>query len=76
MFKQLPKSEHVDFVTATYRQQSIKSYKRSRRGTAPILLLSDAKSRTSRDWKSFMSNDKNRTQLISPLSGSMDNLQV
>ena len=67
MSKQLPTAKHVDFVTVTYKQHSIMSYQRSRRGTSPTLLLSGAMIRTSRDWKSFMSNDKNKTQLISLL---------
>ena len=50
-----------------YKQQSIKAYGRSCRGTAPTHLLSGAQSRTPCDWKSFMSNDKNKTQLISLL---------
>ena len=48
-------------------QPSIKSNDCSRRGTAPAHLLSGAKSRTQYDWKSFMSNDRNKTQLISLL---------
>ena len=67
VFNQLPMAERVDFVTDTYKQLSIKSYERSRRGTAPTHLLPGAKSKTPNDWKSFMSNDKNKTQLISLL---------
>ena len=49
------------------KQLSIKSYERSHRGKAPTNLLSGAKSRTLYDWKSFMNNDRNKTQLISLL---------
>ena len=50
-----------------YKRQSIKSNERSHRGTVPTLLLSCAKRRTPLDWKSFTSNDKNKTYLISLL---------
>ena len=49
VFNQLPKAERVDFVTDTYKQLSIKSYERLRRGTAPTHLLSGAKSKTPHD---------------------------
>ena len=64
IFNKLPKSKRVDFVTDTYRKQSIKSYERARRGMSPAFLLSGAKTKTPRDWKGFMGNDKNKTQLI------------
>ena len=35
-----------------------------RRGTSSTFLLSGPKTKTPRDWKSFMSNDENKTQLI------------
>ena len=60
----LPKTSRVDFVTDTYKQTSIKSFERKRRGTAPTHLLSGTKTKTPRDWKSFMANDENKTQLI------------
>lgn len=66
-FNQLLKAKCVDFITDTYKQQSIKSYERTRRVTAPAHLLPGAKTKTPRDWKSFMSNDRNKTQLISLL---------
>ena len=64
VFNQLPKAKRVDFITDTYKPQSIKSYERTRRGTTATHLLSGAKTRTPHDWKNFMSNDKNKTQLI------------
>ena len=64
IFNKLPKSKRVDFVTDTYRKQSIKSYERAHRGMSPAFLLSGAKTKTPRDWKGFMGNDKNKTQLI------------
>ena len=48
-FNKLPKSKRVDFITDTYRQQSIKSYDRARRGMTPTLRLSDVRTKTPRD---------------------------
>ena len=62
-FNQLPKAKCVDFVTDTYIQHSVKSYERTRRGTAPTHLLSGTRTKTPHDWKSFLSNDKNKTQI-------------
>ena len=56
----LPKFGWVDFVTDTYKPMSIKSFERRRRA----LLLSGPKTRTPKDWKSFMQNDDNKTQLL------------
>ena len=64
VFNNLPKSKRVDFITDTYRQQSIKSYERARRGMTPKFLLSGPRTKNPRDWKGFMGNDKNKTQLI------------
>ena len=64
IFGILPKTKHFDFVTDTYHPNSIKSFQRRHRGSSPTFLLSGPKTRTPRDWKSFMSNDENKTQLI------------
>ena len=59
IFNKLPKSKRVDFITDTYRQQSIKSYERARRGITPTFILAGERTKTPRDWKGFMGNDKN-----------------
>ena len=64
VFNQLPKAKRVDFITDTYIQHSVKSYECARRVTAPTYLLSGARAKNPHDRKSFMSNDKNKTQLI------------
>ena len=51
-------------MTDCYREQSIISFERYRRGIAPTFLLSGPKTKTRCDWKLFMSNDENKTQLI------------
>lgn len=64
VFNHLPKSGRVDFVTDTYKATSIKSFERTRRGSTPTFLLSGPKTRTPKDWKGFMGNDDNKTQLL------------
>ena len=64
VFDRLPKSARVDFVTDTYKDISIKSFERKRRGTSEKLLISGPKTKTPKDWKVFMSNAENKAQLI------------
>ena len=64
LFKQLPRSERIDFITDTYLPQSIKSCERRRRGTTQPLLLQGPKTKTPHNWKEFMANEENKTQLI------------
>ena len=64
VFNLLPKNQRVDFVTDSYHENSIKTFERRRRGITPTFLLPGPKTKTPRDWKSFMSNDDNKTQLI------------
>ena len=64
VFTLLPKTQRVDFVTDSYYEHSIKAFERRRREMSTTFLLSGPKTRTLWDWKSFMSNDKNKTQLI------------
>lgn len=64
VFNLLPKVPRVDFVTDTYSPMSIKSFERKKRGNSPKFMLSGPKTKTPRDWKGFMSNDDNKTQLI------------
>ena len=64
VFNQLPKAKRADFIIDTYIQHSAKSYERARRRTAPTHLLSGARTKSQYDWKSFMSSNKNKTQLI------------
>ena len=54
----------LSLIYTLYKQQSRKSYERSHRGITPTILSSGAKSRTPRDWKSLLSNEKNKTHHI------------
>ena len=69
VFDRLPKSSRVDFVTDTYKENSVKSFERKRRGTSETLLISGPKTKAPKYWKGFMANDENKTQLIKLLFG-------
>ncbi len=60
----LPCAERVDFVTDTYKDGSIKSLEREKRGITETFLVQGPKTKVPRDWKSFMCNGDNKTQLI------------
>ena len=60
----LPASTRVDFVTDTYRSDSIKMMERIRRGQSETFLLSGPNTKVPRDWKKFLSNGENKNQLI------------
>ena len=67
VYDKLPKSHRVDFITDTYKPKSIKSYERASRGMAPTVLLPGAMTKTPHYWSNFMSNGKNKIQLINLL---------
>ena len=64
IFNKLRKPKRVDIITDTYLQQFIMSYERARRGMTPKILLSCAKAKTPRNWKTLWAMTKNKTQLI------------
>ena len=59
VFSLLPREKLVDFVTDLYLKQSIKSTERHKRGTSKAHLIKGPNTKVPRDWKSFMSNDRN-----------------
>ena len=69
IFAQLPNVRRVDFVTDSYHPFSIKGLERAQRGTAKPHLIQGRKTKIPRDWKQFMSSDKNKQRLISFLIG-------
>ena len=64
VFNQLPKVHRVDFVIDTYVEASVKEAERVRRGTSEVFLTKGDISKIPRNWKAFMSNSRNKTQLI------------
>jgi len=59
-----PRSTEVHFVTDCYRPRSIKSFERTRRGQAPAVCIGGPKTELKTDFKTFLCNDDNKTQLI------------
>ena len=53
-----------DIVADTYRESSIKSVERRKRGISAKILIGSTKSRLPRDMKKFVLNDDNKTFLI------------
>ena len=64
VFTALPKTERIDVVTDTCKENAITNAERSRRGNSKKLLFSGSKTRIPRDWKGLLSNNENKTQLI------------
>ena len=63
LFAQLPKVRRIDFVTDTYRDMSIKEAEREHRGASSTHLIKSPLTKIPRDWKKFLRNSKNKTQL-------------
>jgi len=66
IFRSLPKSPVVHFVTDTYNTSSIKEQERLRRAASTSVSeyeLGGSKTKMPRDFKSFLSSGKNKRQL-------------
>lgn len=63
MLDQMVAKKSFIFSTDRYLPNSIKSSERLRRGTSEQLLLDGPATRRPADWKLFLSNDHNKTQL-------------
>ena len=68
IFNHLPNAARVDFVTDTYVTNSIKSAERERRGSSKSLLVQGPLTKVPRDFKDFLANEHNKTQLIQLLT--------
>ena len=64
IFAQLPNATRVDFVTDTYQQHSINHMETDRRGMADKFLVSGPSTKVPGDYKQFLANSENKTQLI------------
>ena len=61
----IPKGyNRIDFVADTYRNASIKTAERNKRGTNSNINIKSVKSRIPQDFNSFLLNGDNKTQLI------------
>jgi len=64
IFGYLPKCQETHFVTDSYKPQSIKSFERNRRGQGAVYSIGGPKTSVPKDFKQFMCNAGNKTQLI------------
>ena len=66
VFMCLPKAACIHFVTDTYKQESIKSAERLRRGSSEnnTYLLNGSATKLPRNWKLFLSSEENKRSLI------------
>ena len=65
LIKLLPSGyKRVDIVADTCQENSIKSMERKDRGNASKILVKSAKSKTPRDFASFLSNNDNKTKMV------------
>ena len=63
IFNYLPQSDRVDFICDDYQVNSIKSIERRRRGLGVEITVKGSLQKTPKDFKEFLSSDKNKTQL-------------
>ena len=63
--KMIPKNfKRVDIVADTYRDNSIKSGERLKRGCSSKVIIGSCKSKIPREFSKFMQNGENKTRLI------------
>lgn len=67
VLSRFPKCKRIDFVADTYSDVSIKNIERLRRGCGETFLIKGPKTKIPRDWKKFLSNGKNKEQLVNIL---------
>ena len=62
-------SQKVDVIFSTdmYKEDSVKSMERNRRGSSEKLLLQGENTKKPADWKAFLTNEDNRKQLVQVL---------
>lgn len=63
IFNMLPDGDCV-FSTDTYKEVSVKSTERRRRGVSEKLIIGGPSTKKPADWKAFLANDENKNQLI------------
>ena len=68
VFDQLPRAQHVDFVTDSYHPCSIKGVERSRRGSAKAHQVKGLSTKVPRDWKRFLCNEVNKQRVTGNVS--------
>ena len=68
-------SQKVDVIFSTdmYKEDSVRSMERNRRGSSEKLLLQGENTKKPADWKAFLTNEDNRKQLVQVLLNTLDN---
>ena len=62
VFNNLSSFKHLDFITDSYKEQSIKG--RTNRGNSDVFIVQGPKVKVPRDFKKFFANTKNKIQLF------------
>ena len=73
LFNMMPKKVDVIFSTDMYKADSVKSMERTRRGHGDKLLIQGENTKKPADWKSFLANSENKTQLVQVMSKAWNN---
>jgi hypothetical protein len=68
VFDMMSRTGDAVFSTDSYKDNSVKSMERQRRGCSAKLIIKGQNTKKPPDWKSFLANDDNKTQFIQLLS--------
>ncbi|GFS21423.1 hypothetical protein ElyMa_001594000 [Elysia marginata] len=64
IFCALPKVANVHFITDNYKEHSIKSLERNKRGESQAYIVRGSSTKLLSEWKSFLRNDENKKHFI------------
>ena len=73
LFNMTSQKVDVIFSTDMYKEDSVKSMERNRRGSSEKLLLQGENTKEPADWKAFSTNEDNKKQLVQVLLNAWDN---
>ena len=73
LFNMTSQKVDVIFSTDMYKEDSVKSMERNRRGSSEKLLLQGENTKKPADWKAFLTNEDNKKQLVQVLLSAWAN---
>ena len=73
LFSMTSQKVDVIFIADMYKEDSVKSMERNRRGSSEKLLLQSENTKKPADWKAFLTNEDNKKQLVHVLLNAWDN---
>ena len=73
LFSMTSQKVDVIFSTDMYKEDSVKSMEKNRRGSSEKLLLQGENTKKPADWKAFLTNEDNKKQLVHVLLNAWDN---